>query len=265
MVNQVQASSIRIPTPAPFKGDGNVKHWASRLRSYFAASSCTDEAVKVHVAASLLDGAALDWYLHQEAETMPVPPYEAVDELLNDLEDYFQPTSDKQTAEREIGTLLQTGSVRDYLKVFAELVLRIPDMRDAERRRAFTRGLKPYIQKRVYLEKPETYEDARKIALLYDGVFGKSQHPQVQKTSANRFPLRDANAMDVDAFNVQLKKLSPEERACLAREGGCFACRKQGHIARNCPQFPFRGARLNALDVPNLQENAAETEGSDFL
>jgi hypothetical protein len=43
--------------------------------------------------------------------------------------------------------------------------------------------------------------------------------------------------MDVDAANVtQFKKLMPEERAQLAKEGRCFRCRLQGHMARNCPK-----------------------------
>jgi hypothetical protein len=43
--------------------------------------------------------------------------------------------------------------------------------------------------------------------------------------------------MDVDAANVtQFKKLTPEECAQLAKEGWCFRCRLQGHMAQNCPK-----------------------------
>jgi hypothetical protein len=43
--------------------------------------------------------------------------------------------------------------------------------------------------------------------------------------------------MDVDTANVtQFKKLTPEERAQLAKEGRCFKCRLQGHMACNCPK-----------------------------
>jgi hypothetical protein len=43
--------------------------------------------------------------------------------------------------------------------------------------------------------------------------------------------------MDVDAANVtQFQKLTPEEHAQLAKEGRCFRCCLQGHMACNCPK-----------------------------
>ena len=46
--------------------------------------------------------------------------------------------------------------------------------------------------------------------------------------------------MDVDATTSgpapRLTKLTDEERKKLSSEGRCFRCRKQGHMARNCPQ-----------------------------
>jgi hypothetical protein len=43
--------------------------------------------------------------------------------------------------------------------------------------------------------------------------------------------------MDVDAANAtQFKKLTLEECAQLAKEGWCFRCRLQGHMALNCPK-----------------------------
>ena len=44
--------------------------------------------------------------------------------------------------------------------------------------------------------------------------------------------------MDVDATTTttQFKKLTPEECAQLAKEGQCFRCRLQGHLAKDCPK-----------------------------
>ena len=42
--------------------------------------------------------------------------------------------------------------------------------------------------------------------------------------------------MEVDATNTNFKCLTPEERAQLAKEGRCFRCRLQGHMARDCPK-----------------------------
>jgi hypothetical protein len=59
----------------------------------------------------------------------------------------------------------------------------------------------------------------------------QSNQPRQQQSNPNHVP------MDVDAANVtQFKKLTPKERAQLAKEGRCFRCRLQGHMARNCPK-----------------------------
>jgi hypothetical protein len=59
----------------------------------------------------------------------------------------------------------------------------------------------------------------------------QSNQPQQQQSNPNHIP------MDIDAANtIQFKKLTPEERAQLAKEGRCFRCRLQGHMACNCPK-----------------------------
>jgi CCR4-NOT transcriptional regulation complex NOT5 subunit len=43
--------------------------------------------------------------------------------------------------------------------------------------------------------------------------------------------------MDTDVANAtQFKKLMPEEHAQLTKEGRCFRCQLQGHMACNCPK-----------------------------
>ena len=55
--------------------------------------------------------------------------------------------------------------------------------------------------------------------------------------------------IDVDATTTSnFKKLTPEERTQLAREGRCFRCRLQGHMACSCPK-----------NTNNSQSNARET------
>ena len=42
--------------------------------------------------------------------------------------------------------------------------------------------------------------------------------------------------IDVTTTTTNFKKLTPEERDQLAKEGRCFCCRLQGHVTRNCPK-----------------------------
>ena len=91
--------------------------------------------------------------------------------------------------------------------------------------------------------------------------------------------------MDMDATTTtNFKKLTPEERAQLAKEGRCFGCRLQGHMARNCPkntnnaQMKVRETTTdkpaNATATPKLtkaqqihalEESMAEEERAEYL
>jgi hypothetical protein len=62
---------------------------------------------------------------------------------------------------------------------------------------------------------------------------GNIQNPPRQTNNNQQVP------MDVDATNISqqnFKKLTPEEWAQLAKEGQCFRCQLQGHLARDCPK-----------------------------
>ena len=57
--------------------------------------------------------------------------------------------------------------------------------------------------------------------------------------------------MEVDNVTGQpnFKKLTPEERAQLAKEGRCFRCRLQGHMARDCPKNSNWNSNANARET----------------
>ena len=57
--------------------------------------------------------------------------------------------------------------------------------------------------------------------------------------------------MEVDSAvgQTNFKKLTPEERAQLAKEGRCFRCRLQGHMAHDCPKNSNRNFNSNAREA----------------
>ena len=89
--------------------------------------------------------------------------------------------------------------------------------------------------------------------------------------------------MDVDATTTtNFKKLTPDERAQLAKEGRCFQCQLQGHMARNCPKNTNNNqtkAQETTTDKPTntttkltkaqqicaLEESMAEEERAEYL
>ena len=91
--------------------------------------------------------------------------------------------------------------------------------------------------------------------------------------------------MDVDATTTtNFKKLTPEERAQLAKEGRCFRCRLQGHVVRNCPKNTNNNQAktwetttnkpadttttpklTKAQQIRALEESMAEEERAEYL
>jgi hypothetical protein len=74
------------------------------------------------------------------------------------------------------------------------------------------------------------------------------------------------------SYVTQFKKLTLEERAQLAKEGRCFQCQFQGHMAHNCPKntnntnTTIRTNETSTLDkvstpptTPNTQPSAPNT------
>ena len=67
--------------------------------------------------------------------------------------------------------------------------------------------------------------------------FGNSHTGPTQPRSNTTLSNSGIVPMDVNAVNATpFKRLTPEEHAQLAKEGRCFRCRLQGHMARNCPK-----------------------------
>ena len=78
---------------------------------------------------------------------------------------------------------------------------------------------------------------------------GTYQNPQsTPRTNTNN---SGTTPMEVDSATGQtnFKKLTQEERAQLAKEGRCFRCRLQGHMARDCPKNSNRNFNSNARET----------------
>ena len=105
------------------------------------------------------------------------------------------------------------------------------------------------------------------------------------RTSTQTNPNPNIVPMDVDATTAttNFKKLTPKECTQLAKEGRCFRCRLQGHVARNCPKNtnnPQTKVRETTTDktantttpkltkaqqIRALEESMAEEERAEYL
>ena len=62
------------------------------------------------------------------------------------------------------------------------------------------------------------------MAMLGRTAYGKSDDVNWRATSSNQ---RDLNAMDIDTMTA-------EKQTSLMKQGLCFKCKGQGHLAKDC-------------------------------
>jgi Retrotransposon gag protein len=106
--------------------------------------------------------------------------------------------------------------------------------------RGLTKGLL-YSMLKAVSPRPTTLDSWQQLAIQHHDTFQQLTHEMdFQKQRPNwadtyaRKRRRDPDVMDVDAIRV----LSPEQekKRKLHKEGKCFLCEKQGHLAWDCPK-----------------------------
>jgi len=99
---------------------------------------------------------------------------------------------------------------------------------------------------------------------VYQAQGNRFRQNQSYQGGGNRYSApstssRDPNAMEVDATEIRLKKLTPEERDRLRKVGGCFSCRKLGHMSFQCPNKNQTPARAVRPSVKTTETSKIET------
>jgi hypothetical protein len=70
--------------------------------------------------------------------------------------------------------------------------------------------------------------------------------------------------MDLTPGHIRARAgLTEEEHAKLMATGGCFRCRKQGHMSRNCPDRP-RQSQIRGNQEDEVQIQATNTTPKKF-
>ena len=92
------------------------------------------------------------------------------------------------------------------------------------------------------------------------GTYSNTQtqtRTQPNQSNSGVAPMEVDNATGSNNF----KKLTPEERAQLTKEGRCFRCRLQGHMARDCPKNSNRNPNVNTREATtnNKDTNSPST------
>ena len=207
-------------------------------------------------------------------------------EFATAFKDAWKDTSKKQNSHDQLRKLVMKGwDIDTYIVTFERLALAANWALPAEGTiMQFHQGLNKMIHSRT-LDRdkiPDTYDEwkaaartevARVKEKYSQGLIGPrqntNQHTPCDYTSQPRSTQSHPNSqhvpMDVDATTTQFKKLTPEERAQLAKEGRCFRCRLQGHMARDCPKNvqPVKARETTTPTPPKLNDSADPTPPTD--
>ena len=89
---------------------------------------------------------------------------------------------------------------------------------------------------------------------LKSGMYSNTQMSSCSQSNQNNSGIVP---MEVDSTTGQtnFKKLTPEEWTQLAKEGRCFWCWLQGHMAHDCPKNTNRNVNSNAREITTDGKN----------
>jgi hypothetical protein len=257
---QQQANPPQVPAPArmykpivpkPYAGGRNEKlePWLFQVERYCEMAPVPAED-QVKFAGGLLEGNPASWWLavHQDIEEKPVN--EQWEAFRTQIKAHFQPINTAVDARTRLDQLRQRTSVLIYNTEFREIMLLLPNMHEEDRIYAYLKGLKPAVANQVAMQQPTTLIVAQSLATTTDTI--QFQH-MPRRPTFNHRPVdrptpraeyRGPAPMDLDAIG----KLTNDERERLRKNGGCFRCRKTGHLARDCTMSNRTHLRINAID-----------------
>ena len=199
--------------------DGNAalfKEWAFAVDIALRALDFQDASVEVDYAAGYLTGNARLWLMAAlEAGT----EFENWPALKDALADVYGPMFDPEQIRLCLFSLQQRGTLDDYIREFSRLSLQVPDLDEHSRAVLFVNGLSSELRGPVLKEHPSTLGEAIKASKAAERC-GQMSERWTEVRPRPRSPRRS--------------QLTADDRNRMRQEGRCFACRRFGHIARNC-------------------------------
>ncbi|KAL4353583.1 hypothetical protein GQ457_06G027510 [Hibiscus cannabinus] len=141
----VETRRVEVPRPRTFGGSRNaqeVDNFLYGLDQYLGAVGIVEGALKIQTASLYLTDTAMLWWRRRrndiEKGTCTISTF---DDFKRELKRQFYPENAEDEARARLRRLKQSGSIRDYIKDFTNLVLEIPDLSDKDSLFNFMDGL----------------------------------------------------------------------------------------------------------------------------
>lgn len=228
-------------------------------------------------AASFLTGPAQSWYNSEADRAKQYKEsagFATFDDFAKALSAKMGDPDPESKARDRLVNLRQTTSVKVYADEFHRIITHLPNRHPDDLCHDFKRGLKPRIRELLVgrVTSNMTWHDIRDLAYqMDDAVMSHRNGPDFPRpTSSDRRDTRTDDPMELgnistprgrtpsrsqtpergrrfptpgrpqasnSSTTTRIPKLTPEIRAHLMANNGCFRCRKEnaGHTAINCP------------------------------
>src|SRR6266702_6573325 len=179
-------------------------------------------------------------------------------------------TLNKEKAYQQLINLrMQPGQLDEYILTFERLAGIAGWDKDAPGTiEFFKKGLPPGLYRACLMRETITQNmadwqkttrtETQHFKLITIGPGARNSGP-TQNTGHSRPKVRDPNAMDVNATtSFPFKKLSDEECKQYMKEGRCFRCHQQGHMAKGCTHSPPPKSQTQARATDTKKVEAEE-------
>ena len=229
-----------INKPTSFNGKGSIKSWTVQMNNYIRG---LDESTAFNIALSYLSGNAHEWWIvyQNSEEGNGITGWQGLREALVRR---FDTLNKEKIARDKLAKWKQVKDVATFNEDFLRIILDIPNINVDEQIDRYTRGLKSYIWREMCTKEYTVLANAMRDAERVESAHRRSGNltrgaNQTKSNSSLASQSSGPTPMEIGTVqmrNVELKKLTPEEREKCMREGLCLRCRAKGHMARNCPK-----------------------------
>ncbi|XP_042032226.1 uncharacterized protein LOC121778901 [Salvia splendens] len=241
--------------PPRFDGS-DATNWIARVQYYFN-HLMMPEAQRLHYAVMLFDQPAAEWVFNYCANN----EFVTWNEFLGDVRHRF----DRKSFQNYFGLLAkltQTGSLLEYHNTFEKYLNRVHGVPESELFTLFVAGLKPDIQERVKLHRPESLAAAMALILEWtEEIHDRGAHAAFSTVPRRAWQNRDGRGQSSTSAaptsasvttavgqttgsvgrsgerpRPGMIRVSQAEKAERARQGLCYYCPEKWIVGHVCKQ-----------------------------